>query len=47
MENKFVPKTEDEVVREVAEEEGLTEEEVREIWELFKKKLGNTRSTNG
>src|SRR5690554_2570975 len=37
MEDKFIPKTEDEIIKEVAEEEGLTEEEVREMWELFKK----------
>lgn len=30
------PKTEDEIIREVAEEEGMTEEEVKEMWEAFK-----------
>ena len=39
MENKFVPKTEDEIIAEVAEEEGLTKEEVKEMWESFKNKV--------
>lgn len=39
MENKFVSKTEDEIIAEVAEEKGLTKEEVREMWESFKNKV--------
>lgn len=31
-------KTEEEIIREVAEEEGLSVEEVREIWDTFKAK---------
>ena len=39
MENKFVSKTEDEIIAEVAEEKGLTKEEVKEMWESFKNKV--------
>lgn len=30
------PQTEEEIIREVAEEEGMTYEEVKEMWEIFK-----------
>lgn len=31
--------TEDEIIREVAEEEGMTEEEVKEMWDTFKEQI--------
>lgn len=38
-------KTEDEIIREVAEEEGMTEQEVREMWEAFKGQAEEYRNT--
>lgn len=37
--NEHTPKTDDEIIREVAEEEGMTEEEVKEIWEAFQQQV--------
>lgn len=43
--NNFNNQTEEDIIREVAEEEGLSYEEVKEIWDTFKKTLRNKRNS--
>lgn len=40
-------KKEEDIIREVAEEEGMTYEEVKEVWDLFKSEAQELRNYRG